>query len=185
MFLTEDIANKLINLNPNPELDIIDPDVAERQFQVILKGFNFLMQPENKFLYIADEVGLGKTYIAIGIASLLRHFSVNPDHYTDVILVPKQNLQFKWLKEINNFIQKNYLLRDGIVKSVLNKPAAYLSRESIKQDLSDFDSSYPSYVLYRNSSFSLGSDSDLESNNWTDKLKEKLKIEQRSLFDKV
>nr|WP_321521238.1 helicase-related protein [uncultured Macellibacteroides sp.] len=185
MFLTEDTANKLINLNPNPELDIIDPGVAERQFQVILKGFNFLMQPENKFLYIADEVGLGKTYIAIGIASLLRHFSVNPDHYTDVILVPKQNLQFKWLKEINIFIQKNYLLPDGIVKSVLNKPAAYLSRESIKHDLSDFDSSYPSYVLYRNSSFSLGSDSDLESNNWTDKLKEKLKLEQRSLFDKV
>jgi hypothetical protein len=185
MFLTEDLARKIINLNPNPELDIIDTEVAERQFQVILKGFNYLVQPENNFLYIADEVGLGKTYIAIGIASLLRHFSENPDQYTDVILVPKQNLQFKWQKEINNFIQKNYLLTDGIVRSILNKPAAYLSRESIKQDLSIFDSSYPSYVLYRNSSFSLGSDSDLESDNWMNKLKERLKPEQQNIFGKV
>ena len=121
MSLHEDIARKLINLNPNPELNVIDSEVAERQFQVILKGFNHLLQDGNDFLYIADEVGLGKTYVAIGIASLLRHFSSNPETYTDVILVPKKNLQYKWKKEINNFILRNYCYQDNIDKILNSK----------------------------------------------------------------
>jgi hypothetical protein len=185
MYLSEDIARKLINLNPDPDLDIIDPDVAERQFQVILKGFNHLIQPENNFLYIADEVGLGKTYIAIGIAALLRYFSDHPEIYNDVIIVPKQNLQYKWQKEINNFIQKNYLLKDNIVKSILNKPAANLSKDSIKHHLTNFCSDFPNYVIYRNSSFSIASDSDESSRKWLEKLKDNLPDYQKSILEKV
>ena len=61
-----------------------------RQTQVIYKGFNHLIQPNQDFLYIGDEVGLGKTYIALGIVMLLRHFSEQPHHYQDVIIVPKK-----------------------------------------------------------------------------------------------
>ncbi len=94
MILSEAEARKIINLNP---YDSIDAEIAERQFQVILKGFDFLLREDSDFLYIADEVGLGKTYIAVGIASLLRHFSSEERRakYKDVILVPKQNLQYK------------------------------------------------------------------------------------------
>jgi hypothetical protein len=185
MHLTEDVARRIISLNPNPELEIIDRDVAERQFQVIIKGFNHLVQPENNFLYIADEVGLGKTYIAIGIASLLRHFSNNPENYNDVIIVPKKNLQFKWQKEIHNFIEKNYLRNDAVVKSVINKPAANLSKEGIKHHLTIFQKGQPNYVIYRNSSFSLASDTDIESKKWMEKLKCNLPDHNRVLFEQI
>ena len=185
MHLNEDIAREIINLNPNPELDIIDADIAERQFQVILKGFNHLIQPDNKFLYIADEVGLGKTYIALGIASLLRYFSEHPENYNDVIIVPKQNLQYKWQKEINNFIEKNYLQKDNIVKSILNNPAANNSKENIKHHLTGFPDNSPNYVIYRNSSFSISSDSDIDSKKWMEKLRENLPDHQKELFDQI
>jgi superfamily II DNA or RNA helicase len=101
MILDRIEAEKIVNLNPKGS---IDQDIAQRQFEVILKGFNHLNQSQNNFLYVADEVGLGKTYIALGIASLLRHFSLNKEHYKDCIIVPKKNLQSKWRKEIKNFI---------------------------------------------------------------------------------
>jgi hypothetical protein len=184
MYLTEEIARKLINLNPDPTLEIVDGDIAERQFQVILKGFNYLIQPENNFLYIADEVGLGKTYIAIGIASLLRYFSMHPENYNDVIIVPKQNLQYKWQKEINNFILKNYLQNDNIVKSILNKPAANLSKESIKHHL-DFQNTGSNYIIFRNSSFSISSENDINSKQWKEKLLERLPIHQKDIFEEI
>ena len=185
MYLSEDIARQIINLNPNPDLDIIDVDVAERQFQVILKGFNHLIDPKNNFLYIADEVGLGKTYVAIGIASLLRYFSEHPGSYNDVIIVPKQNLQYKWQKEINNFIQRNYLIKDNIVKSILNKPTADLSKENIKHQLSVFQNNSPNYIIYRNSSFSISSDTDIDSERWMVKLRNNLPEYHKTLFEQI
>jgi hypothetical protein len=185
MYLKEETARKLLNLNPFPDQYVIDEKVAERQFQVIVKGFNHLLQPENRFLYIADEVGLGKTYIALGIASLLRHFSPNPESFSDVIIVPKKNLQYKWRKEIRNFIINNYLLNDNIVKSVINKPVGNLSDMCLRNQLDVIDKEKSQYVIFRNSSFSLSSDSDLESDNWIQKLQERLSEDQQELFSKI
>ncbi len=133
--------------------ELITSSIADRQLEVIRKGFNFLKQEENNTLYIADEVGLGKTYIGLGIASLLRHFSNNPDSYQDVILVPKENLQTKWEKEILQFTQKNYLPYDNIVKSVIGRPIGEIH---IKEKLVPITLDLPGYHLYRNTSFSLG-----------------------------
>ncbi len=186
MHLSEEIAKKIINLNPYPEKQIIDFDLAERQFQVILRGFNYLLQPENKFLYIGDEVGLGKTYIALGIASLLRLYSESPETYIDTILVPKENLQYKWFKEIRNFISHNYLEKDNIVKSVLNRPVGQLKDKSIKKSLAVFEKDHAQYVIYRNSSFSIASDNEEEENSiWISKLTEKLPEEQKQLFQQI
>ena len=133
--------------------ELITNSIADRQLEVIRKGFNFLNQPENNALYIADEVGLGKTYIALGIASMLRHFSSTPESYQDIILVPKENLQSKWEKEILQFTQKNYLLFDNIVKSVIGHPIGEIYiHEKLEPIIIDF----PGYHLYRNSSFSFG-----------------------------
>src|SRR6187401_1611677 len=96
-FLSKDEIRKILNLKGS---ELIQAATADRQIEVIRRGFNFLLQPANNAFYVADEVGLGKTYIALGIASLLRHFSDNPESYQDVILVPKSNLQNKWQKEI-------------------------------------------------------------------------------------
>jgi len=186
MHLEEEVAKQIIDLNPYPKKGIIDPEVAERQFQVILKGFNYLIQPDNNFLYIGDEVGLGKTYIALGIASLLRLYSDNPESYVDTILVPKENLQYKWLKEIRNFIRHNYKVKDNIVKTVLRNPVGRLNDNTIKSGLSVFVKDAPKYVIYRNSSFSIASDNNEENNGyWIQRLAEKLPDKQKELFVRI
>jgi len=186
MHLPEEIARKIIDLNPYPKKGIIDLQVAERQFQVIVKGFNHLMQPENNFLYIGDEVGLGKTYIALGIASLLRLYSTNQELYTDTILVPKENLQYKWQKEIRNFIQHNYLRKDNIVKTVLDQPVGTLNENSIKRSLEVFVKNQPRYVIYRNSSFSIASENEVnDTGKWIEILTDKLPKEQQKIFRKI
>ena len=135
--LNKDDARHIIDLNP---YKTIDEEIAERQFEVIIKAYNHLSQENNNFIYIADEVGLGKTYVAFGIASLLRRFCKEERRsiYKDVILVPKQNLQHKWIKEINNFVNNNYISECNIVKSVLGKPVGNCSLSNIHHKLELF-----------------------------------------------
>ena len=70
--LSKEVFKSLLNLNGS---NLMPDKIWERQSEVIRKGFNFLNNDGNNLLYIADEVGLGKTYIALGIASLLRYYS--------------------------------------------------------------------------------------------------------------
>ena len=167
MILNKQEARKIINLNPK---GLIDVDIAERQFEVILKGFNHLNQSKNNFLYIADEVGLGKTYVALGIASLLRHFSSNKEHHKDCIIVPKKNLQSKWRKEIRNFISNNYLLECNIVKTPLGTSVGLCEDVNIHPRLEYVRRENPSYEIFRNSSFSISASSD----DWREKLIDQL-----------
>lgn len=179
MILSETEARKLINLNP---YNAIDSEIAERQFQVILKGFNYLAQDEADILYIADEVGLGKTYVALGIASLLRHFSTpeRRQFYKDVVLVPKRNLQYKWIKEINNFVTHNYLLECNIVKSALGTPVGDCSDNNIHHHLKGFRDDYTSYEVYRNSSFSVAT---TKNSDWKVKIKNELPDHLKPIFE--
>jgi len=171
--LNREEAIKIINLNPYGE---IDKEITDRQFEVILKGFNYLLQDDTNFLYVADEVGLGKTYIAMGIATLLRHFSSpkRRSKYKDVIIVPKRNLQYKWIKEINNFIEHNYKINCNIVKSVLGKSVGDCSEKNIHNYLDLFNIDNPSYEVYRNSSFSIATTENLD---WKTILEDRLEDE--------
>ncbi len=110
----EQKIKSILNLRSNVS---IGEELANRQLEVISKSYQYLCQPENNIIYIADEVGLGKTYIAAGIAMLFRHFSMDPSNHRDVIIVPKKNLQVKWRKELSNFIQNNYLPENDIIHS--------------------------------------------------------------------
>lgn len=149
-FLDTATISSIMNLKSSL---LIQESIAERQSEVIRKGFNYLSQPDNNCLYLADEVGLGKTYIALGVASLLRHFSVNPQNYQDVIVVPKENLQTKWEKEIRQFINNNYKIEDNRVKSVIGAPIGIIH---VKETLEPITHDFPGYHLYRNTSFSFG-----------------------------
>ncbi|RYZ26445.1 MAG: hypothetical protein EOO10_15535, partial [Chitinophagaceae bacterium] len=148
--LDKNTITSILNLQGSP---LIDAGIAGRQLEVIRKGFNYLRQDGANALYIADEVGLGKTYIALGIASLLRHFSSAPHTYQDVIVVPKENLQYKWEKEIKQFIKYNYLQEDNRVKSVLGSPVGDILKKDV---LAPLQEDHPAYHLYRNSQFSMG-----------------------------
>lgn len=178
MILSRQEAQKIINLNPK---GIIDKDITDRQFEVIVKGFNHLIQNKNNFLYIADEVGLGKTYVALGIASLLRHFSTNKEHHKDCIIVPKKNLQSKWRKEIRNFISNNYLLACNIVKTPLGTSVGLCEDKNIHPRLESVSPKHPTYEIFRNTSFSISASSE----DWKQKLAEQLPESVTDIFLKA
>jgi hypothetical protein len=179
--INKEDARHIIDLNP---YNIIDEQIAERQFEVIVKAYNHLSQENNNFIYIADEVGLGKTFVALGIASLLRRFCKQERraNYKDVILVPKQNLQHKWNKEINNFVVHNYKSECNIVKSVLGKPIGNCGLSNIHQQLELFSISNPSYEIYRNSSFSIATSGDAKE--WQQKLQDLVPLNLKHIFTK-
>ena len=67
----------------------------------------FNMLERNKCAYLADEVGMGKTYVALGVMALTRYF--NP-HARIVVIAPRENIQRKWIKELKNFVRLNWQL---------------------------------------------------------------------------
>ncbi|MBK9480373.1 MAG: DEAD/DEAH box helicase family protein [Bacteroidetes bacterium] len=115
----------ILNLRSN---DSIGEELANRQLEAITKSYQYLSKTGNNIIYIADEVGLGKTYIAAGIAMLFRHFSADTNSHKDLIIVPKKNLQDKWKKELKNFVSNNYLCDDALIKQQYNFDEAIKDR---------------------------------------------------------
>jgi superfamily II DNA or RNA helicase len=138
------MINTILNLKTN---DSIGPELAQRQLAVIEKSYKYLSRAENNVIYIADEVGLGKTYIAAGISSLFRHFSTNISTHKDLIIVPKENLQGKWQKELRNFTSNNYLGGNAILE------ADYCRDGAIKRKLAAIRAEDP-VTIFKMSSFS-------------------------------
>jgi hypothetical protein len=62
-----------------------------------------------KVAYLADEVGMGKTYVALGAIALFRHFD---PHFRVLFLTPRRNIQMKWVKEQRNFVKHNLRFAD-------------------------------------------------------------------------
>ncbi|WP_162055896.1 helicase-related protein [Pontibacter pamirensis] len=125
----------------------IADEIAFRQLNVIEKAYDYLSQENNNIIYIADEVGLGKTYIALGIASLFRHFTKDPEKHRDLIIVPKKNLQQKWQKEAKNFFNSNYLPENSFLKH-------YLTEAELVKDRLCCISSHDAISIFRMTSFS-------------------------------
>jgi hypothetical protein len=93
-------------------------DRAEEQLQGAVAIHNILEQ--HHVAYLADEVGLGKTYVALGAFALFRHF--NPA-FRLLVIAPKENIQRKWIKELQNFVRNNVRLADLRVRSIHGTPA--------------------------------------------------------------
>lgn len=82
--------------------------------------------------YLADEVGMGKTYVALGALALFRHFQ---PHFRVLVIAPRENIQRKWMKEMRNFVRHNVRFPDLRVKSIDNRPARSLVRCDTLLDL--------------------------------------------------
>ena len=63
----------------------------EGQLEGAVALHNILVR--EKFAYLADEVGMGKTYVALGVVALFRHF--NPG-FRVLYIAPRENIQEKW-----------------------------------------------------------------------------------------
>ena len=90
---------------------------VRQQREGTVAAFNMLAR--NGCAYLADEVGMGKTYIALGVMSLLRY--VDP-HARIVVIAPRANIQSKWVKELGNFVRHNWRVVGNRVKSPQGEP---------------------------------------------------------------
>ena len=58
---------------------------AEQQLEGTTALFNMLQR--NRCAYLADEVGMGKTYVALGVMALTRYFD---PHARIVVIAPRR-----------------------------------------------------------------------------------------------
>ena len=89
-----------------------DPEtrsMADMQLEGIAAIYDILC--EHRFAYLADEVGMGKTYQALGLAALL--WNEKPEARI-LFVSPRQNLQVKWYDDYRRFFASNYRRRQGL-----------------------------------------------------------------------
>ncbi len=119
---------------------------------------------KRRVAYLADEVGMGKTYVALGALALFRHFK--PD-FRVLVIAPKENIQRKWMKEFGNFVAHNLKFPDLRMAAIDRQPARPLIacdnlmefvREAVVDPRRDF--------FLRLSSFSLALGDDVERRGW-------------------
>jgi len=110
-----DLVRELIDFAPTEEVKKLG--FAELQLEGTAAAYNMLAR--NRCAYIADEVGMGKTFVALGMMALLRYF--NPDARM-LVIAPRENIQRKWIKELQNFVHFNWKLEDNRVKSLQGGP---------------------------------------------------------------
>lgn len=153
---------------------------ADEQLEGSVALHNFLVK--HGVAYLADEVGMGKTYVALGVMALFRHFQ--PD-FRVLVIAPRGNIQRKWLKELNNFVHHNVRYPDLRIKGLDGHPARgvvlcenllHLAREVSLGANRDFFMRLPS--------FSLGMRDDAESKQrLRDELQRELPWLKNELFD--
>lgn len=96
----------------------ISERVARAQLEGAVALHNILQK--HQIGYLADEVGMGKTYVALGVLALFRHFQPN---FRVLIIAPRGNIQKKWKKELENFVSNNVRFPDLRVKALHGAPA--------------------------------------------------------------
>ena len=159
-------AGELLNFGARMDSD----SRAQEQLQGAVAIHNMLKK--NQVAYLADEVGMGKTYVALGALALFRHFK--PD-FKALIIAPRENIQRKWMKEMGNFAAYNVKFSDFRNRTIDRQPGRpmvacnnliHLVHEAVVDPRRDF--------FARLGSFSLGlSDKDGDRESWR-KLREQL-----------
>ena len=96
-----DNVDELIDLTVPGKTDTVS--MANTQRDGIAALYNILC--EGPVAYLADEVGMGKTYQALGLAALV--WSEKPDARI-LFISPRQNLQEKWVDDYKRFFASNY-----------------------------------------------------------------------------
>lgn len=108
--LSRNAAAELVHMGDHPR--------SEAQLEGAVAMHNILQR--ERVAYLADEVGLGKTYVALATLALFRHF--DPD-FRVLVIAPRRNIQAKWVRDWRAFVQDNWLTPDFRVKAVSGAPA--------------------------------------------------------------
>lgn len=107
-------AEKLLHMDAR----IPGSTIAAKQLEGAVAAANILER--QNVVYLADEVGMGKTYVALGAMAILRH--VNPD-FRVLIIAPRGNIQTKWKRELELFYRHNVRIKDLRNKGLDGGPA--------------------------------------------------------------
>lgn len=94
--------------------------IADAQLDGAVAIHNILAR--HRVAYLADEVGMGKTYVALGVVALLR--TLHPGARV-LYIAPRSNIQRKWCdRELPNFVARAWRMPDQRVRAIDNQPAA-------------------------------------------------------------
>lgn len=109
-----ELAGQLLDFNAR----IDSPDRAHQQLEGAVALHNILER--EGIAYLADEVGMGKTLVALGAVALFRHFQ---PRFRLLIIAPRENIQRKWAKELRVFAGHNVRFPDLRVRGLGEGPA--------------------------------------------------------------
>ena len=156
-------ARRLIDFSGG---DITLKPLSEMQIEGAVALQNMIVEPEVGFAYLADEVGMGKTYIALGVVAMLRYF----DPMLRVLYIcPSRNVQEKWGREYKSFIRNNVRVSQGRIRTREGRPAApYINCRNIIDLLDHAASGYYVDFFIGKDSFSMSLSEDESS--WQQKL---------------
>lgn len=97
-------------------------NLGELQLKGAVALHNMIADPKIGMGYLADEVGMGKTYVALGVVALMRYF--NPSLRV-LYICPSNNVQDKWYnREYRSFTHLNVKVNQYRIRTLDGKPAA-------------------------------------------------------------
>jgi superfamily II DNA or RNA helicase len=158
----------------------VGKETGHGQLEAAVAVYNLL--EHNRVAYLADEVGMGKTYVALAALALMRHFKPRT---RVLVLAPKENIQKKWIKELKTFTEVCVRYPDLRVKAIQGTPARGLVSCNNLIDLVREVTIDPDRDFFaRLTSFSFGLGSDTASWKQTrDRLLYYLPAEKAADFD--
>ena len=161
-------ARKLIDFSGGDEAL---ENLSEMQVTGAVALQNMIADPQIGFAYLADEVGMGKTYIALGVVALLRYF--NPSLRV-LYICPSRNVQEKWEREYKSFVRVNLRFSHSRLRTLDGQPATpYVSCRNVVELLHYAASGYFADFFIGKGSFSIGlKDDESEWSKKLDKLKQ-------------
>ena len=140
--------------------------LAELQIEGAVALQNMIANPEIGFAYLADEVGMGKTYVALGVVAMMRYF--NP-MLRVLYICPSRNVREKWNREYKNFIRSNVRVFHGRIRTLQGFSATpYTNCQNVSDLLRVATSGYYADFFIGKDSFSMALSEDEQE--WKQKL---------------
>lgn len=151
-------AGKLLDFSGgDPQLE----SLGKLQLEGAVALQNMLSDSEVGMGYLADEVGMGKTYITLGVVAMMRYF--NPG-YRVLYICPSRNVQEKWYgREHPNFIKTNVRTRNFRIRTPWGEAGTpSISCSNVDELIRAATTGYYGDIFVRMSSFSMAMGEDEE-----------------------